>query len=702
MRVRRKHLVIGMLPLVVAVRTALAADPQYAGVVDAGVEDGDFNGQVDFYYSDGEDTSGRFTGTNLGSDNLRMRGQYGEQGKYKAVIEYDKIPRYGNDGAQTIFQGVGSDTLSLPDGWVDAATTDQMDLSTLKLFDMDYDRKRFKGDVDLIGGRDWNLKFIYRRDKKEGKDKIAGAVGGDSGEDRPQVIRFSGASTFPEPIDQVTDQAELVVNYQKERYQLQASVRASRFDNEYSSLTWENPFLVNNSGGTGDFGRLATDPDNEFYQAMISGGYSFSPTTRLTGVVSRGVMRQDKTFLPYSIDSTLGGELPADSLDGEVYLNTASLRLTGRPTRELRLKAAYRYHERDNDTDKYEFMPVVIDYQPSTTPFTNQPYSYRKQTVDLSGHYRMSSDFDFGLEYEYDDMKRWSAEREDSDEHTFGGILNYTPASNWDAFVSYRHGIRDGGTYIPYTDPDTSTNPLLRKYNLANRDRDDLAVAVNYMPSETVTLAGRVDYIQNDYDDTEIGLTETEEYSGALDVTWVPRANTSVYGFLNYGHITSDQAGADSIGSGGSDHGGPPFDPTNWFVDSKDTFTSVGFGVKFSRVTPRLDIGMDYTYSESTGEIKVIDEDTTGGGHEGHVTTGGVTYYPDLKTKLNSFQIYGRYRYSRDIHFRVSYLYEKYDSSDWAFDDVGVNSVPNVLLVGEEALNYKDNIFAASVVYYFR
>ena len=127
MRIRRKHLVIAMLPLALAVRTALAADPQSVGVIDVGVEDGDFNGQVDYYYSDGEDTSGRFTGTNLGSDNLRMKGQYGEQGKYKAEIEYDQIPRYGNDGARTLFRGDGGGSFSLPEGWVDAETQEQAD-----------------------------------------------------------------------------------------------------------------------------------------------------------------------------------------------------------------------------------------------------------------------------------------------------------------------------------------------------------------------------------------------------------------------------------------------------------------------------------------------------------------------------------------------------------------------------------------------
>jgi MtrB/PioB family decaheme-associated outer membrane protein len=682
-----KRIIICSLSFYLSAPYTVYAESRVAGVIDAGIEDGNFNGQTDIFYSDGKQSTGNFSGTNLNADNRRIYMDYGQQGKYKLTLEYDQIPRDGNDNAQTIFQGIGQNSLTLPSGWVDANSTSGMNLSSLQSFDLDSERERFKGKIDLISGKEWDLSFTYRRDKKEGVDKIGGAVGDVSGGAPPMLISSLGASILPEPIDQVTHQAELTLNYQKERYQLQANLRASRFNNEFSSLTWENPFIVTNGPGTGDFGQLSLDPDNQFYQATLSGGYQFTPTTRFSGALSTGLMLQDDPFLAYSIESGLGGNLPKNSLDGEVVVTTASMKLTSRPLKPLRLKASYRYQEHDNKTARTVYTPVVIDHHVSSYSFTNQPYSYQKQNLDLSAFYRLSPRFDLGLEYGFDQKKRSQAELEESQEHTIGGILKYTPSGPWSASISLRHGERDGGTYIPYSDPDTTTNPLLRKYHLADRTRDNLSISANYLPSENLTLSGRVDFIQDDYSNTQIGLTESDEFSTGLDLSWSPRRNATVYGFLNHGDISSNQAGSDS-------GGGPPSSAPNWFVDTDDQFSSVGFGVKISRILPNLDIGADYTYSTSAGDIKVTDNGSGG--------SGGISYYPDLTTKLHSLQLYGRYRWNKDLYVRMSYLHEKYASNDWALDGINATSVSNVLFLGEDSLNYTDNILALSLVYYFR
>ena len=685
MHMKHGKIVACVLPLALLSYAAFSADSQLAGVVDVGIEDAELNGQVELLYKDGEQATGSIKGTNLGSDNRRLEAEYQQQGSHRITVEYDQLPKSGNDNAQTIYRGVGSTTLTLPSGWVDTSSTSTMDLTTLQSVDLETERERFKGKVELFSGKAWDLSLTYRRDKKEGTDKIGGAIGDVSGGDPAQLVSLLGASSLPEPIDQVTNQAELVLNYQQPHYQLQATLHASLFENEFQSLTWENPFTVTNGPGTGDNGQLSLAPDNQFYQASLSGGYQFTPTTRLSGVISSGIMLQDENFLPYSIESGLGGALPRNSPDAEVVLNAASLRLTSRPARNVRLKAAYRYNERDNNTPRSSYTPVVIDHHVVSHSFTNEPYSYRKHNLDLSGFYRLNKVVDLGLEYDFDQVERWQAEVEESQEHTLGGILKFNPTGPWDTSLTLRHGIRDGGTYTPYSDPDTTTNPLLRKYHLADRIRDKASLSLNYLPKESLSFNGRLDYSQDDYDDTLVGLMESKEYSAALDVNWNPRKDTTAYGFINYGRISSQQAG--------SENGGPPTGTPNWTVDTKDRFGSAGLGLKVAGVLPRLDLGADYTYSQSRGDI-TMDDNSAGG--------SGLSSYPDLKTRLHSIQLYGRYRWRKDLHIRMSYLHEKYDSSDWALDGVDADTVSKVLLLGDDSLSYSDNILAMSLIYYFR
>ena len=75
------------------------------------------------------------------------------------------------------------------------------------------------------------------------------------------------------------------------------------------------------------------------------------------------------------------------------------------------------------------------------------------------------------------------------------------------------------------------------------------------------------------------------------------------------------------------------------------------------------------------------------------------TAVPDLETTLNSFQLFGRYRVNKNVLLRFNYAYEKYRTSDWAFDNATPISSNNVLLTGHQAPNYTANVFGVSVAY---
>jgi MtrB/PioB family decaheme-associated outer membrane protein len=677
----KKTLLAASIPLLCTSGATLAAESNTHGMVDVGVDDGDLNGQFQLYYSDEDNTKGFVGGTNLNSDARQLEMQYGRQGSYRIELGYDEIQLNGNDGALTPFSG--KTTLTLPPTWtrLDADGPDPIDPSiTLNSAGLETKRKRLHGKVTWYKDKHWDLSLSYRRDRKEGLDRIGGAIGDTSGGDPAQLVSNLGASILPEPIDEVTDRAEITLNYQQKEYQLRAALLYSRYENEYSFLNWENPFEVD--VGAADLGQMSLSPSNHFYQFSFSGGYQITPTTRFSGMLSSGVMLQDEAFLPYTVNGTLApSALPRDSLDGEVMVNALSMRLTSRPARGWRLKAAYRYNERDNNTPQATYTPVTLDYEVAGQSFTNQPYSYRKHKVDASAFYRLNPSMDLGLEYDYDQVKRWQSEVEKSSEHTLGGVLNFGLGNNLDGRVSLHHGKRDGGTYTPYSDPDTTTNPLLRKYHIADRKRNDLGLSLAYSPSENLTLSGGLNLIQDDYDDTQVGMTESREMDASIDLAYRASRNTTLYAFYNHGVIKSEQAGSESGGS------------ADWFADTKDRFNSLGIGFKTLRILPNLDIGADLTLSKSIGDTRITD-----------ATAGptSISHYPDLTTDYKSLQVFGRYRWRKGLYLRMSYLHQEYDSSNWAFDGIDPDSLNNVLLLGEESPNSSDDILALSLIYYFR
>jgi hypothetical protein len=65
----------------------------------------------------------------------------------------------------------------------------------------------------------------------------------------------------------------------------------------------------------------------------------------------------------------------------------------------------------------------------------------------------------------------------------------------------------------------------------------------------------------------------------------------------------------------------------------------------------------------------------------------------------HSLQLFGRWQYSRNLLFRANYWYQRYRSTDWAFDNATPWSSNNVLLTGQPNASYTAHVFGISVAY---
>ena len=72
---------------------------------------------------------------------------------------------------------------------------------------------------------------------------------------------------------------------------------------------------------------------------------------------------------------------------------------------------------------------------------------------------------------------------------------------------------------------------------------------------------------------------------------------------------------------------------------------------------------------------------------------------PNANSTLNSVQLFGTWRYSKNIAFRANYWYQKLSTSDWAYDNAQPWTSNNVLLTGQQAPNYSANVFGISIAY---
>ncbi len=599
----------------------------------------------------------------LGLDSRALNVEGGRQGSYKWFLDYSELPKYLLDTSRTPFLGEGGDSLALPGGWVPAATTGGMTAlpGSLREVDIFHERTRIGLGFSLIQSQHWEYNVKYRRETKEGTKTIGGSFGGT-------------AAILPEPVDYVTDQLDAIASYKGSKWQAQFAYYGSFFSNDNPALTWQNPFTPPAAGA--DTGQLALPPENQFHQISATGAYQFSPATRATGSLAIGRMEQDESFLPYTTNSlVVVGALPATSLDGQVDTLSAKLGVTHKLSDKLRLVADYRYNERDNQTSSLTYDPVLAESVLSGQRL-NLPYSFTENKIDLRADYRFDRDMKLVVGFDHDIYERSYQEVEENTEQTIWGKLTFRPGENWDVWVKYTLADRDGTTYQPVGLLTPTENPLLRKYNMADRERDQASVYVSYTPHERLGLGLSIDTASDDYTNSELGLTESEDVSYTLDASLLLTQTVSAHAFLTREEIDSKQLGSQT------------FSTADWSGEEQDTIDTFGVGVKFAAIKDKLDIGADYVYAESVGEIDVL-------------TGTPAAPFPDLVTKLDSFKLYADYKVKSDLSVRLGYYYEKYDTDDWALDGVNPATIPSVLSLGEEGPSYDVDVITASVRYRF-
>ena len=438
------------------------------------------------------DEDGRFwsvRGTHLGLESRYLRLEGGVQGSHKFFLEYDELPNYKNNTVQTPFTGIGSNNLTLPSGF---------DINNMELnrFELETSRKRAKVGALFVPKEHWQFDIDFSHENKQGVDATGAATHTDTDAAKGNIGNTT-TSILPEPIDQDTDIVNATLRYAGDNGQVDLKYHMSLFDNNNDSLTWQDPF---NPVATSS---MSLAPDNEFHQLSLTGAYTLPYKSRLTGLISMGRMTQNQDFLPY----TVGGSLPdTSSLNGEVWLTTAQLKLTSRPVSRLRLNAELRYNERDNQTPVNTYDYVVLDSDSFTRSATNRPYSYKNNRIKLDANYRFNAITSLRGGYKYNEMKRSysNSEREETQENTLFAKWKLKAHSTVDLALFGEASTRDGSEYNTLP----NENLAMRKYNLADRDRTKIGASIDYMATEKLFLSLRADYNRDDYTNSTIGLTE--------------------------------------------------------------------------------------------------------------------------------------------------------------------------------------------------
>jgi MtrB/PioB family decaheme-associated outer membrane protein len=393
-------------------------------------------------------------------------------------------------------------------------------------------------------------------------------------------------------------------------------------------------------------------------------------------------MRQNEAFLAVTLNPSLSSPpLPRSSLDGRVDTVNANLRLTSAITDKLRVNAAASYDDRNNQTAQASYAWVTTDTFPAT-PRVNLPYSYTHRLYRLDASYRFDLGWFHGHEllrnvrltggYDYDTRERTLQEIADSREARFWGKASFELGHQVDFTLKGAHARRTVAPYAANPVISPPENPLLIKYDLADRTRDSVEGRIEYSPTARISLGVTGEVCWDYFTRSTLGLLEAQEATWTGDAAFVLTDTTSASLYLNHQQIHSYQADGPQL----------PVVPV-WYATNLDRIDTGGVNFRH-RASGKLDLSAGYTVSRSTGAVSVWNTSPA---------------FPQLFTRLDSARLSADYRLKRHLSVHFSYWYEKFQSRNWTVDGVAPATIPNLLSLAPGPPSYSLDVITLSASY---
>ena len=620
----------------------------------------DASGSGQFRSSNGTYTDYHFERLGLSSRDGYVEA--GKEGRYGVRLGYDGQPTRLYDTTSTPFQSAGAGQLTLPANWVAANSTAAMTQlnQSLTPVKIEYNRRTVSLSSDFFAGPNWTIYGDFRHQEKDGTGLTGGSF-------------LTEAAQLPQPIDFVTNSFEAGVSWAGRVASLRLTYSGSWFQDNSDSLTWANPYLPVVPGSVE--GRLALSPDNNLQQVSASGEVRlpiFAATT-LTYTASLGRLRQDAPFLPVS---TLSGSstLARGSLDGDVRTSHYVIALASRPMSKLYVRGTASYDGRDDHTPVLSIPYVVTDTLPGGT-FVTPRYGQDRLRLAGSADYRLFKWVRVGVGGDYLNVQYAPGQAVTyTEENRSWGHLTLNPLSSVSLVIKAGNGRR-GASSINTAQLPSNENPLLRAYNFAPRDQNFFTVSGSWTVTSTLTWALEGSWADDAYRLTGLGLQEGRDRRISTTLTWAPTEKLNLYADGGYQRLSALQNGASAPGA------------AVWQVRDAQYFWTTGIGGQWT-IRDRWDLGLDYVHASSRGDTNVF----IGGPAQG---------FPENRTALDSVWLSSTYRWTQALRVRLRYGHEKYDTRDWALDNVGPATVPNLLALGVQPYRHAVNVVGLTMQYQF-
>ena len=634
---------------------------------------------------------------NVGYNDQHFEANGSKAGEYYLGVGWDQTPHVYSTNAQTLYNGVGTTTLTLPAGLSATmfghagcvagtpptgcaastltganATNVQRDItSNLHTTNIGIRRDTASVDFRWTPTQAWDIRVDYSNMHRWGT-QVEG------------VVFSPGASgvtaQVPKPVDDRTQNFGINGEYQGtspwgKPYTFRLGYAGSIYEDASSSYTVENPFCPANAG-PGQCARagspsspLATMtlwPDNQAHGFTSTVGADLPAQSRYMGTFAYTMMRQNENFLPFTGSSlvytnagntTLGAPpaLPANSLDGQINTFLSNNVVTTQITPELKSKVSYRYYNFDNQTPEL-FFPNWVVTDVKLASVTNAAYanvhslsvSYTKQNGGADLDWRPSHAWNLGVGYGYERYNWTRADADVTNEHTGKAFVDWKPWIWLTARTSWSYSNRMYDNYNPTANSIfqwanascaaancvTISSTAMRQFYLDNRARSKGQFSLAMDVIRGLTLTPTFGYQLDDYSIGAQELGLSRSQAVRAGIELAYAITPSTTFLLSYMNEQYQQNLKYTSVTGTA-----ALTPANTFhtdvVDRVNTFMG---GVNWTAIPEKLDMKLSYTLSLSKSS----------GPQYSDSGAQPATQYPDINGKWQRLEAQAKYTFDKD------------------------------------------------------
>jgi hypothetical protein len=498
-------------------------------------------------------------GSFISAEDQYYQAVYGKAGAYKAEIFFRDLPNVLSTDAKSIFNGVGSNNLTLAGGLVPGGSTSAQVAAVsaaAPVTTLGTERKKQGIALSSILTPEWSV-YLNASDEERSGDRPSGG---------PFFFDFSGIGgavlETVKPIDDHTINVTTGARYVGSEWRFDLGYSGSLYRDRYLSFTFQQPFALGPALVPGGLtapitqGQMSTEPDNDYHNLHVTATRAIPLNGEASLTAGVGEMRQNDTLIPptncqgafgIATDGTFNlgpgnpllypcdqwnttAALPQKTANMLIVTNLLQESLVLQPTSDLNVRTGAKYYREDYRNQYLEYNPENGSYgyvaengaeagfvpgsgfwNPVTAPDGSDiqvrtiPYSWRNIEAYAGADWKFAKHDSLGLTYTFD---------------------HYDPAHRE---VSYAD---DNSLKLSWTDKNLSWLTFRFNYTFLKQsgslyDSDPYAFAFfqnlpGYLPSDGIPAAWTVN-AQRKYD-----LSDRTENKLDLMATLMPRPDMTI------------------------------------------------------------------------------------------------------------------------------------------------------------------------------